>query len=215
MHSRVDLRWCYHSQSVSLEADRGWEFPPATRGAAVQLQRAVRMEVVDKLTCFCLKGAQDVSVKSVMRLKIILLPDLYQWKLSCGSLLANTTLMMKLKKVQVLGRSDFECRFTFSPVSPNRMNRALEWIQMLSATFGKSSVRKCRTNARWYSHPTGRAGLALSPVSGSAAGMERPVLHTPCWSLQNFRALSYDRFGGLLWLNVGAHRDPQHFREDW
>lgn len=146
-----------------------------------------------------------------MQLTIILLPDLYQCKLSCGSLLANVTLMMNLKRAQVFGRSDLECKFTFSPVFPNRMSRALEWIQMLNATFGKSSVRKCRTNARWYSHPTGRAGLALSPVSGSAGSMEKPVLHPPLWSSQNFRVPSCDRFGGLLWLNVGAHRDPQHF----
>lgn len=149
-----------------------------------------------------------------MQLKINLLLDLHQCRLSCGSLVRNITLMMNLKRAQVLGRSDFECKFTFSPVFPNRMNQALEWIQMLNATFGKSSVRKCRTNARWYSHPTGRAGLALPPVSGPAGGTERPVLHTPCWSLQNFRALNYDRFGGLLWLNVGAHRESQHFRED-
>lgn len=63
-----------------------------------------------------------------------------------------------------------------SLVFPNRMNRAPAWIQMLNATFGKSSVRKCRTNAPWYSHLTGTAGLASFSVSGSSRDMKRSIL---------------------------------------
>lgn len=90
----------------------------------------------------------------------------------------------------MLGRSDFECKFTFSPVFPNRMNRALEWIRMLNATFGKSSVRKCRTNARWYSHPTGRAGFGSVSSLRVHRGLWRGPLCLVCGVLFFFYTFS-------------------------
>lgn len=48
-----------------------------------------------------------------------------------------------------------------------------------------------------------QVGLGCSAsLFGVSRSVERPIPHTPHWSLHNFRALSCDRFGGLLWLNV-------------
>lgn len=178
---------------------------PSSHQGAVQLQRAARMEILVKLACFCLKGAWDVSVKTLMQLKIILLPDLYWCKLSWGSSLGNITLMMSLERAQVWGRSDLECKCTFSCIFPNRMNQALEWIQMLNATFGKSSVKKCRTSARWYSRPTGRAGVAL--FSSFRRYGEAPRSHSSL-VLTEFQGTELWRVWGVVVTERGCPQRP-------
>lgn len=97
---RVDLRWCYQSHSVLIRNPVRLGVPTAmTR----ELNRSKRqrgwMSLVDLLLHEGSLGCLN-HTHSIKQFSIILLPDLYQWQLTWGSLLANITLMINIKREQ-------------------------------------------------------------------------------------------------------------------